>query len=303
MLEQTKGIKKTSLVQKEKVSLPSGRKIKSPYGKSTCSTPNITKCNSLVNKSNIVIVEDDDLIPPTPSPARQHSFINCQGQRSALSKNIHLQNSPDFLRDEADNSEGFSGTLKSSSEISGTKAKGHDFSKISLHDEWTVTKVHDHLSSGNAEPNLNKTVQFTTNSIALSKNACNSTTEGLHNNSEQSDLNAPPCNSVDTPSTLITSRKTYKLSRKGKPPKVVSSPVKKHHIYGSGIKSPHNQKKLHKKTEMPDQKASTPVIAPSKCVVLKSRMKRAATKGSSPLQKRLQTELPSSVKVMYCIYI
>ena len=163
-----------------------------------------------------------------------------------------------------------------------------------LQDKRTINKFHDHLSPANSEQTLKKKDAVKTNRI---KSTCNL---GATFNSKESDLIPSSCNSVETPSTLTTSRKKYKLSRKPKLPKFVSSPLKKHDICRSVAKSPHNTKQswFQEEAEQPNQKESTTVIAPSKCVVLRSRMKRPATKGSSPLQKRLQTDLPLSVKVL-----
>lgn len=202
-------------------------------GKKKNSFANGHKCNNLANNNNeVIVLEDDDLIPPTPSPAGQHSFINCRSQRSA----------------------------SSASEI-------------------TAAKVHDHLSATNYY-----------NSEQGEKDGKESFVP---------DVLSTSYNSLETQSTTCTtSRKKYKFSRKGKPLKVISSPLKGRNICGSTAKSPKNPKHVVKGTEEPDQKDSTPVIAPSKCV-LRSRMKRSAAKGSSPLQKRLQTELPLPAKVQH----
>lgn len=218
--------------------------VVSSTGKKKNSFVNGYKCDGLANSNEITVIEDDDLIPPTPSPAGQHSFINCRSQRS------------------------------------GTSA-----SKI------TDVKVHNHLSASsyyNSEQRKKEEIKMD----------CTVTAD---NNKEsfESDLLSPSNNSLETQSTTCTtSRKKYKLSRKGKPPKVLSSPLKGRNVHGSIGKSPKQQKHATKGTQEADQKESTPVIAPSKCVVLRSRMKRSATKGSSPLQKRLQTELPLPDKVL-----
>lgn len=252
----------------------------------------------MINKNNaVVIVEDDDLIPPTPSPAGQHNFINCRGQGSASSTNIQqLPSSSDVSQ--ADGSNDISTVSVSLCKTTGIATKSHDVNgnKVllqDLQDKRTINKFHDHLSPANSEQTPNKKDVVKTNRI---KSTCNL---GATSNNKESDLIASSCNSVETPSTLTTSRKKYKLSRKPKLPKFVSSPLKKHDICGSVTKSAHNTKQwFQEEAEQPNQKESTTVIAPSKCVVLRSRIKRPATKGSSPLQKRLQTDLPLSVKVL-----
>lgn len=212
-------------------------------GKKKNSFVNGHKCNGLANSNDLTVVEDDDLIPPTPSPAGQHSFINCRPQRS-----------------------------------------GSSASKIA------DVKVNNHLSATdyyNSEQRKKEEVKM------------DCAVTGNNKESFVSDSLLPSNNSLETRSTTCTtSRKKYKLSRKGKLPKVLSSPLKGRTVHVSKGQSPKKQKHAAKGTEVADQKESTPVIAPSKCVVLRSRMKRSATKGSSPLQKRLQTELPLPDKVL-----
>ena len=220
------------------------RKKKNPF-------VNGYKRNAPVNSNEAIVVEDDDdLIPPTPSPVGQHSFISC-----------HTQSSP-FLANER-----------------------------------TVSKVHNHLSAANyykAEQGKRETGKI--KSTVLS----GSNLTEADDDKELLVSDSPLCKSSETQSTThTTSRKKYKLSRKGiKPPKVLSSPLKGCNISASVRKSPETQKYITKGTETVDQKESTPIIAPSKCVVLRSRMKRSAAKGSSPLHKKLQTELPLPVKVI-----
>lgn len=115
-----------------------------------------------------------------------------------------------------------------------------------------------------------------------------------------SDISSPPHNYVEAQmTTQATSRKKYKLSRKGfKPPRVLSSPIKKSNISASVDKSPKNQSPTGNNAGY--QKESASIIAPSKCVVLRSRMKRSAARGSSPMQKRLLTERPLEEKVTIC---
>lgn len=236
---------------------------------------------SVTENNAIIIADDDELIPPTPSPAAQHSFISCQVQKGGLSRNIqHPQNSPDLFEDKA--------VVTNKSKKLGTSTKS---SKVS-HGEKTKNEVNDLLSTGKAESNncYVRKEELEKSGITLPKNTFNSAKACSNNDTHLG---------TDISSMQTTSRKMYKLSRKGRAAKVVSTPVKKHDVYsGSGIKSPQFNEPLQKGSESSHDKISTPVIAPSKCVVLKSRMKRAATKGSSPLQKRMQTELSPTVKVL-----
>lgn len=223
------------------------RKKKNPF-------VNGYKRNAPVNSNEAIVVEDDDdLIPPTPSPVGQHSLISCHTQSTPL-----------------------------------------------LANESTVSKVHNHLSAANyykAEQGKRETGKIKS-TVSSGSNLIEADDD---KESLVPDSPSPLCKSSETQSTThTTSRKKYKLSRKGiKPPKVLSSPLKGCNISASVSKSPKTQKYITKGTETVDQKESTPTIAPSKCVVLRSRMKRSAAKGSSPLHKRLQTELPLPVKVIF----
>lgn len=233
---------------------------------------------SVTENNAIIIADDDELIPPTPSPAAQHSFISCQVQKGGLSRYIqHPQNSPDLFEDKA---------------VVTTKSRTSTKSSKVSHGEKTKNEVNDLLSTGKAESNncYVRKEELEKSGITLSKNTFNSAKACSNNDTHLG---------TDISSMQTTSRKMYKLLRKGRAAKVVSTPVKKHDVYsGSGIKSPQFNEPLQKGSESSHDKISTPVIAPSKCVVLKSRMKRAATKGSSPLQKRMQTELSPTVKVL-----
>jgi len=209
------------------------------------------KCdNGLANASNNyeTVIEDDDLIPPTPSPTGQHSVINC-----------HVQ-------------------LRSSS---ANKTK--------------VVKIYNQLSATNyynSEQRETEDIEMDCTALQISDPAMADT----DNVSFVSDVVSPSCNSLETQSTTCsTSRKKYKLSRKRR---VLSSPLKSKHMFISAAGSPKNTKHAVKGTQVADQKGTTPVIAPSKCVVLRSRMKRSAVKGSSPSQKRLQTEMSLPTKVL-----
>ena len=223
------------------------------------------KKHSFVNghKCDVTITEDDDLIPPTPSPVGQHSVMNCHAQ------------------------------LRSSS-ASTCKA--------------TVAKICKQLSATNYyNSEQRKTEEVEMGSTMLQR--CDpAVTDTDKEESLVSDLVSPSCSSLGAQSTpCSSSRKKYKLSRKGKLPRVLSSPLKAKHICISPAKSPKHEKNAAKGTRVADQKAPTPVVAPSKCVVLRSRMKRSAAKGNSPLQKRLLTELPLPAKVFlgfntYCTF-
>ncbi|CAH3161793.1 unnamed protein product [Porites lobata] len=279
VLGHSESFKKTSQVLKEKKELPAEKIFKTPPGRRN-NLVHSTGCNLSVTENNaIIIADDDELIPPTPSPAAQHSFISCQVQKGGLSRNIqHPQNSPDLFEDKA--------VVTNKSKKLGTSTKS---SKVS-HGEKTKNEVNDLLSTGKAESNncYVRKEELEKSGITLSKNTFNSAKACSNNDTHLG---------TDISSMQTTSRKMYKLSRKGRAAKVVSTPVKKHDVYsGSGIKSPQFNEPLQKGSESSHDKISTPVIAPSKCVVLKSRMKRAATKGSSPLQKRMQTELSPTVK-------
>ena len=211
-------------------------------GKKKCSFVNGCKYDGSPDSNVITVVEDDDLIPPTPSPVGQHSVMNCPAQLCpSLANKITVANP-------------LSAKNYYTSGQRGTEEVGVDSTDLQRCDR-AVTDADKDL-------------------VLLS------------------------CNSLGTqPTTCSTSRKKYKLSRKGKLPKVLSSPLKNaKHTCGSTAKSPKNERNL-KGIQVTDQKGSTPVIAPSKCVVLRSRMKRSAAKGSSPLKKRLQTELPLPAKV------
>ena len=223
-------------------------------GKKKHSFVNGHKCDGLANNNDVTITEDDDLIPPTPSPVGQHSVMNCHAK------------------------------LRSSS-ASTCKA--------------TVAKICKQLSATNYyNSEQRKTEEVEMGSTMLQR--CDpAVTDTDKEESFVSGLVSPSCSSLGAQSTTCsTSRKKYKLFRKGKLPRVLSSPLKAKHICISPAKSPKNEKHAAKGTRVADQKAPTPVIAPSKCVVLRSRMKRSAAKGSSPLQKRMLTELPLPAKVL-----
>ena len=205
------------------------------------------KHDGLFDNNAVTVIEDDDLIPPTPSPAGQHSVMNCHAQlHSSLANKMTVANQ-------------LSATNYYTSEQRETKEVEMDSTAFRRCDPAVTDTSYESLVS---------------------------------------DLVSPSSNSLTTQSTTCsTGRKKYKLSRKGKLPKVLSSPLKKaKHMCGSTAKSPKNERDV-KETQVADQKRTTPVIAPSKCVVLRSRMKRSAVKGSSPLKKRLQTELPLPAKV------
>lgn len=252
------------------------------------STPRDEKSSSLSKPKNKVLIEDeddddddadddDDLIPPTPSPAGQHSFINCRDQTLTPSTSIQPSQADDAKA---------SSMIAVSSHATGiaTNSRGLSGGKHlsqNLHNKRNVVTKRD-------ESKMDQ--------MAESKTAC---IPAVIYSNKDSSLTVSSCKSMETPLTLATSRKTYKLSRKPKPPKFVSSPLKKHDISGSVEKSPHNNKRLlQKEAEKLDQKELTAFIAPSKCVVLRSRLKRSAIKGSSPLKKRLQTEAPLPAKVL-----
>lgn len=211
-------------------------------GKKKSSFVNGYKCDVLPGNNAITVMEDDDLIPPTPSPVGQHSVMNCRAQLC-----------PSFAN------------------------KMIVANKLSAANYYT---------SGQRE-----TEEVEMDSTDLQR--CDPALTDV-----DKELVLPSCNTLGIQSTTCaTSRKKYKLSRKGKLPKVLSSPLKKaKHVCGSTAKSPKNERNLKEK-QVTDQEVSTPVIAPSMCVVLRSRMKRSAAKGSSPLKKRLQTELPLPAKV------
>jgi len=218
------------------------------------------KCDVLPDNNTVTAIEDDDLIPPTPSPAGQHSVVSCHTQlRSPLTN------------------------------------------KMSVANQLSTTNYYTSEQRETEEVEMDNT----------GFQGCDPAMRDTGNESVVSDLVSPSCNSLRTPSTTCsTSRKKYKLSKKGKLRKVLSSPLKKaKHLCGSTAKSPKNERNVVKGTQVADQKGSTPVIAPAKCVVLRSRMKRSAAKGCSPLQKRLQTELPLPAKVFlglntdnFCIF-
>ena len=206
------------------------------------------RCDVLPDNNAITVTEDDDLIPPTPSPVGQHSVMNCRAQFC-----LSLTN------------------------------------KMTVANELSARNYYTSGQRGTEEVAMDST----------DLQRCDPAVTDADKGSVVSDLVLPSCNSLGTESTKCsTSRKKYKLARKGKLPKVLSSPLKKtKHMCGSTAKSPKSERNL-KGIQVTDQKGSTPVIAPSKCVVLRSRMKRSAAKGSSPLQKRLQTELPLPAKVL-----
>lgn len=246
------------------------------------STPRDEKSSSLSKpKNKVVLIEDDDddddLIPPTPSPAGQHSFINCRDQTLPPSTSIQPSQADDAKASSMIAvSSHATGIATNSRGLSGGKHLSQNF-----HNKRNVVTKRDGSK---------------TDQMAESKTACSPAV--IYSNKDSS-LTVSSCKSMETPLTLATSRKTYKLSRKPKPPKFVSSPLKKHDISGSVEKSPHNNKRLlQKEAEQLDRKESTAFIAPSKCAVLRSRLKRSAIKGSSPLKKRLQTEAPSPAKVL-----
>lgn len=218
------------------------------------------KCDVLPDNSTVTAIEDDDLIPPTPSPAGQHSVVSCHTQLCSSLAN-----------------------------------------KMSVANQLSTTNYYTSEQRETEEVEMDST----------GFQGCDPAVRDTGNESVVSDLVSPSCKYLRTPSTTCsTSRKKYKLSRKGKLPKVLSSPLKKaKHVCGSTAKSPINERNVVKGTQVADQKGSTPVIAPAKCVVLRSRMKRSAAKGCSPLQKRLQTELPLPAKVFlglntdnFCIF-
>jgi len=217
-------------------------------GRKKNSIVNGYKCDGLPGNSEVTVIEDDDLIPPTPSPVGQHSVMSCRAQLCSSLAN-----------------------------------------KMSVANQLSAT---NYYTSGQRE-----TEEVEMDSTALQR--CDPEVTDTGNKSLVSDSVSPECNSLGTQSaTCSSSRKKYRLSRKGKLPKVLSSPLKKaKHMGGSTAKSPKNERNAVKGTQVADQRASTPVIAPSKCVVLRSRMKRSATKGCSPLRKRMQTEQPLPAKV------
>lgn len=209
------------------------------------------KCeDGLANTGNNdeTVIEDDDLIPPTPSPSGQHSVMNCHAQLHSSSAN-----------------------------------------------KTTVAKIYNQLPATNyynSEQRETEEIEMDCTALKISDPAMADTDK----ESFVSDLVSPSCNSLETQSmTCSPSRKKYKLSRKRR---VLSSPLKSKHMFMSGAGSPKNTKHAVKGTQVADQKGTTPVIAPSKCFVLRSRMKRSAVKGSSPSQKRLQTEMSLPTKVL-----
>ena len=217
-------------------------------GKKKSSFVNGYRCDVLPDNNAITVIEEDDLIPPTPSPVGQHSVMNCRAQLCPSLTN-----------------------------------------KMTVANEVSARNYYTSGQRGTEEVAMDST----------DLQRCDLAVTDADKGSVVSDLVLPSCNSLGTESTTCsTSRKKYKLARKGKLPKVLSSPLKKtNHMCGSTAKSPKCERNL-KGIQVTDQKGSTPVIAPSKCVVLRSRMKRSAAKGSSPLQKRLQTELPLRAKVL-----
>ena len=213
---------------------------------------NGSKCNLAVNNVKEIVIEDDDFIPPTPSPNGQHSFISCCPESTPL-----------------------------------------------LHDESRVSKVLNHSSAANYYKN--ELSERGSAKIIKAVFVGNDPEEADDNKRlPVSDISLPPHNYVEAQmTTQATSRKKYKLSRKGfKPPRVLSSPIKKSNISASVDKSPKSQSPTGNNAGY--QKESVSIIAPSKCVVLRSRMKRSAARGSSPMQKRLLTEYPLEEKVTIC---
>ena len=217
-------------------------------GRKKNSIVNGYNCDGLPDNNEVSVIEDDDLIPPTPSPVGQHSVLSCRAQLCSSLAN-----------------------------------------KMSVANQLSAANYYTSEQRETEEVEMDRT--------ALQR--CDPEVTDTGNKSLVSDLVSPACNSLGTQSTCSSGRKKYKLSRKGKLPKVLSSPLKKakHNMCGTTAKSPKNERNVVKGTQMADQEGSTPAIAPSKCIVLRSRMKRSATKGCSPLRKRMQTKPPLPAKV------
>lgn len=297
ILEQNSKFKKPVLTHKNTL-LTSTNKSEPPCRKCTSTTND--QRSSIVNdlsNSPIVLDEDeDDLIPPTPSPARQQSFVTCVDHRSSLSTKLPQTRSAFdvLMADTSHNSSTVAGKLKETNSLATDTPSiisANEQSSINLQacNDKTATEE-QHLSKISSQDTENQKVETTENSF-LNKSGAN------NNNYCYKDLNISSYNFEESSPTLTTSRKKYKISRKPKPPKLLASPLKK--LENCQTKSLLRNKLPSKKVvEQPNQEESSCDNTPSKCGVLRSQMKRPPTKGASPLQKRLQTEVVLYPKVI-----
>ena len=297
ILEQNSKFKKPVLTHKNAL-LTSTNKSEPPFRKCT-STTNDQRSSNVNDLSNSPIVhddDDDDLIPPTPSPARQQTFVTCVDHRSSLSTKLpQTHRAFDVLMaDTSRNSSTVAGKLKETNSLatdtpSIISANEQSSNNLQACNDKTATKE-QHLSKISSQDTKNQKVEATENTF-LNKSGAN------NNNYCYKDLNISSYNFEECSPTLTTSRKKYKISRKPKPPKLLASPLKK--LENCQTKALLRNKLPSKKViEQPNQEESSCDNTASKCGVLRCRMKRPPTKGASPLQKRLQTEVVLYPKVI-----
>lgn len=291
ILEQNTKFKKPVLTHKNSL-LTSTNKREPPFRKCT-STTNDQRSSNVNDLSNSPIVlddDDDDLIPPTPSPVRQQSFVTCVDHRSSLSTKLpQTHSSFDVLMaDTSCNSSTVVGKVRETNSLARDTpsiviANEQSSSNLQTCNDKTVSKE-QHLPKISGQDTKDQKVETTENAF-LNKSGANN-----NNNYCYKNLNISSFNFEESSPTLTTSRKKYKISRKPKPPKLLASPLKK--LENCHTKSLlRNKLPLKKVVEQPNQEESSCDNTPSKCGVLRSRMKRPPTKGASPLQKRLQTEV------------
>ena len=232
--------KNASHVQKERHYNNYSKKLKSP----SCKTSHDSRIH--LDNNGVTANEDEDCIPPTPSPVGRCSFLNCHLQQSGVDSPCSPSNTSKDL----------------------------------------------HRNTGNAK------VMHSTRVVKNSNTVLEDNAPYTSKDSKECSLPFP-----DGEATVRMNRKRYKLTRKGKTSKVVSSPLKSQYDHKPAKRSPYHHNEGDKRVKMLGQIDSSVVVAPSKCFVLKSQMKRPAAKGSSPLQKRQQTELPAAAKVFHILFL
>lgn len=296
ILEQNSKFRKPVLTPKNTL-LQQTNKSESPFRKCIAGT-NDQRSSGINDLSISPLVldddDDDDLIPPTPSPARQQSFVTCVDHGSSLSTKLPQSHSSSgvLMADTLCNSSTLAGKLKETNSLAtytpSIIANEQASNNLRTCNDKTATK--EQHSSKISCQDIKDQKEETTENTFLNKSAAN--------NYYYKDLNIESYNLEESSPMLTTSRKKYKISRKTKPSKLLASPLKKLDNNCQTKSFLRKKLPLKKVVEQSNQRESSCDNTLSKCDALRSRMKRPPTKGASPLQKRLQTEVVLYPKVI-----
>lgn len=249
---------------------------------------------------------DEDCIPPTPSPVGRTTFLTLRKSLSSSGSedepslaNRNFVNSTNTL-----NKQSAEICSKLYSEKEGTFVETSSFSNIGA-------DINELLNGGLNSEHVEKDKEessFTGFRIDNRKSKPNKEKDSQSTEHQKEDDEPQPflCQTdIDEQVTKKLTSKTYRLSRRKRNSRVVSNPLKSSKLTVSVKKSPEKLGKF-KVEDVPqnDEENGSTALVPMKYVLPKSRMKsvkRSATKGNSPDQKRHQSHavIPKELKVLY----